>query len=129
MAWVRALPSCPSPTNQRAELTATVLAIQIARHRFKKWDIRVRLHVVIESDLKYAMNCMNIWVNKWCSNGWTNAAGYRVANRDLLEDALYWEDKLLRSTTIAYTWIPRSMNECADRQCNIELDSLQKDIR
>jgi ribonuclease HI len=67
---------------------------------------------------------MNIWVNKWRSNGWTNAAGYEVASRDLLEDALYSEDKLLRSTTMAYTGIPRSMNECADRHCNIKLDSL-----
>ena len=124
-AWVAALPSWPPPTNQRAELTAIILALRVAISRHQKWDIRARLHVVVESDSRYAVNCMNTWLKKWRCNGWMNAAGCEVANRDVLEDALHWESELPDGTTVVYQWIPRSMNERADRHCNMELDSLQ----
>jgi ribonuclease HI len=37
------------------------------------------LHSIF-SDSRYAVNCMNKWVYKWASNGWTNARGDEVAN-------------------------------------------------
>ena len=66
-------------TNQRAELTALHRALEIVpRNR----------DVIIISDSKYAIDCVTIWFTNWRRNGWKNAAGKAVENRDIIENVL-----------------------------------------
>jgi ribonuclease HI len=56
----RILPPWPTPTNQRAELTAIILVLSCARKRYEELDVHAELHLVIETDSKYAIGCMNV---------------------------------------------------------------------
>ncbi|KIW99455.1 uncharacterized protein Z518_11194 [Rhinocladiella mackenziei CBS 650.93] len=62
-------------TNQRAELTAILRALDITpRHR----------EVTIYTDSKYAIDCVTNWYRTWRKNGWVNAKGKPVENKDLI---------------------------------------------
>jgi ribonuclease HI len=64
-------------TNQRAELTAILRALDIApRHR----------DVTIYTDSKYAISCVTEWYKNWVKNKWTNSKGKPVENKDLIVD-------------------------------------------
>lgn len=64
-------------TNQRAELTAIIRALDIAPKDRK---------LVILSDSNYAIKCTNEWYQKWrVENKWVTAAGKPVENRDLIQ--------------------------------------------
>ncbi|EHK49259.1 uncharacterized protein TrAtP1_000115 [Trichoderma atroviride] len=121
-AWTRSLPSYPAPTNQRAELTGIIIALEQALERYHELDSDPYLDITIYSDSKYAVNCMTTWIKKWLRNGWTNAAGYEVANRDLIEEAFDLGDRLKREGDVNYVWIPREKNEYADELCNEDMD-------
>ncbi|KAF3919884.1 hypothetical protein ABW21_db0204756 [Orbilia brochopaga] len=69
----------PKATNNRAELSAILRAIEIApKHR----------EILIFTDSKYAIQCVTEWFQKWRSNGWQTAAGRPVENQDLIEEIL-----------------------------------------
>ena len=69
----------PRQTNQRAELTAIQRAIEIApRNR----------NITIYSDSHYAIQCVTVWCINWRRNGWKNASGKAVENKDLIENVL-----------------------------------------
>ncbi|KAI8935308.1 hypothetical protein NX059_007894 [Plenodomus lindquistii] len=125
LTWTKELPSDPTPTNQRAELNAIVLALEVALMRDKELDIHATLDVRIETDSKYAVGCMTTWMPKWESNGFVNAAGYEVANRDLLEQAVSLEQEIYaQNGEVTYSWISRSENTEADRHCNEVMDKM-----
>ncbi|KAK8200628.1 hypothetical protein M8818_005942 [Zalaria obscura] len=66
-------------TNQRAELTAILRALELApRDR----------PVTIYSDSSYAIKCVTEWFQKWRSNGWLNSSKKPVENKDLIEKVL-----------------------------------------
>lgn len=66
-------------TNQRAELTAILRALELSpRDR----------PITIYSDSSYAINCVTIWFQKWRTNGWVNASKKPVENKDLIEKVL-----------------------------------------
>ena len=66
-------------TSQRMELTAAIQALE-----YIKEVRRPSERVVIYSDSAYLINCCNQeWYTKWLKNGWVNAEGKNVANRDL----------------------------------------------
>ncbi|KAJ2712077.1 hypothetical protein H4R19_002940 [Coemansia spiralis] len=98
----------PRQTNQRAELTAIVRAIQIA-------DPTKALHICTDS--MYSIKCLSEWFPKWERQGWKTSAGTPVENRDLVEDAL----GLIRGRpgTVRFTHIRGHAgvpdNEAADR--------------
>ncbi|KAI1270110.1 ribonuclease H-like domain-containing protein [Xylariaceae sp. FL1019] len=116
------LPSNPSPTNQRAEITAISMALKWALEKYDEDNICARLNVIIKSDSKYAVNAMSDWIYKWSSNGWVNSAGYEVANRDLIQQASRLDDRVRELGSVRYEWIPREDNIDADRHCNDSLD-------
>jgi ribonuclease HI len=116
------LPSHPRPTNQRAEITAIIMALEQALEKLDELDTDPSLDVRIYSDPQYAVNCMNKWIYKWTKNDWTNAQGYEVANRDLLERAWYLDERVAEEGQVKYQWIPRSENQDADEYCNDALD-------
>ncbi|EPS40108.1 hypothetical protein H072_6065 [Dactylellina haptotyla CBS 200.50] len=69
----------PKATNNRAELSAILRAIEIApKHR----------EVLIFTDSKYAIQCVTDWFQKWRSNGWQTSAGKPVENQDIIEEIL-----------------------------------------
>src|ERR1700722_12779646 len=85
--WTRSLPLYPPPTNQRAEITAIILALEQALEKLEELDTNPHLDVKIYSDSRYAIGCMTNWIYKWTRNGWINATGNEVANRILTQGA------------------------------------------
>ena len=121
--WTKSLPSYPPPTNQRAEITAIIVALEQALEKYKELDSNPWLNVKIYSDSRYAVDCMTKWIYKWTKNGWINYAGRSVANRDLLEEASDLDDRLKEEGEVEYLWIPREDNKIADRLCNEDMDN------
>lgn len=62
-------------TNQRAELTAILRALEVAPRDRK---------IIILSDSQYAIKCCTEWFQKWRSNNWLNASNKPVENKDLV---------------------------------------------
>lgn len=56
------------------------------------------------------------------TNGWRNAAGDEVANRDLIEEANDLHCELKEEGVVDYIWIPRDENDVANDMCNRALD-------
>jgi ribonuclease HI len=121
-AWTKSLPRYPPPTNQRAEITAIILALEQALEKHEELDTNPSLNVKIYSDSRYAIGCMTNWIYKWARNGWINAAGNEVANRDLIQEASDLDDRLKETGDVEYIWIPREENQLADRLCNEDMD-------
>lgn len=121
-AWTKSLPLYPPPTNQRAEITAIILALEQALEKFEELDTNPYLDVKIYSDSRYAIGCMTNWIYKWTRNGWINAAGNEVANRDLIQEASHLDDRLKEEGDVEYIWISREENQLADRLCNENMD-------
>ena len=71
--WNRiiALTDDQAPTNNKAELTAAIKAIQRAREN----DLK---ELIIHSDSKYVVTGATEWVHKWMGNGWKTASGEQV---------------------------------------------------
>ncbi|KAH8598064.1 ribonuclease H-like domain-containing protein [Bisporella sp. PMI_857] len=123
--WTRRLPAYPRATNQRAEITAIIMALEQAQETWRGLDRNPRLKVRIHSDSRYAIGCMTEWIYKWRSNGWRNAAGREVANKDLIEEADELDTQLRDLGHVEYIWVPREENQLADRYCNKELDEME----
>jgi ribonuclease HI len=66
-------------TNQRAELTAILRALEVAPR-----DRRI----IIFSDSKYAINCVTEWFLKWREKNWINSSNKSVENKDLIQKIL-----------------------------------------
>jgi len=125
-AWTKRLPHWPRPTNQRAEMVAIILALDLALDRVRSLVHNgPEVQVSIYSDSRYAVNCMTAWVYKWSGNGWTNAAGREVANRDLIKRASDLDDELREVAEVEYEWISRDENQLADSYCNNVLDEME----
>lgn len=115
----------PLPTNQRAELSAIVLALEEAINQRGQLDTYPYMYVTIHTDSKYAHGCMTDWYRKWQRNGFINALGNEVANRDLIERALELESEILDHGKVFWEWIPRSDNTAADEAVNEVLDEME----
>ncbi|KAG8428725.1 hypothetical protein J3459_002462 [Metarhizium acridum] len=120
--WTRHLPMFPTPTNQRAEITAIIMALEKALEKYRELESNPYLDVKIYSDSRYAINCMTTWIYKWSRNGWRNAAGNEVANKDLIQEASLLDDELKEEGDVDYIWIPREENDIADSLCNQAMD-------
>jgi ribonuclease HI len=64
-------------TNQRAELTAIVRALDIAP---------LNRDVTIYTDSRYSINCVTNWYKSWVRNKWMTAKNKPVENKDLIMD-------------------------------------------
>lgn len=64
-------------TNQRAELTAILRALQIVK---RSQDIE------IITDSNYSINCSTVWYKGWMKNGWKTTSSGVVVNKDLVVD-------------------------------------------
>ncbi len=63
-------------TNQRAELTAVLRALQTAGKGQS---------VQIFTDSKYAISCVTEWYRGWIRNGWKTSLNEEVQNQDLIK--------------------------------------------
>lgn len=68
------------------------------------------------------MECMNTWIYRWSSNGWRNARGGEVVNRDLIEEAWQLHGMVEDEGDVSYAWIPREENLEADQAANEAMD-------
>lgn len=118
--------SDPKPTNQRAELWAAVVALRMARNMFANGNIDRHIkEVVIKSDSAYLVNSIVDRTCKWYENGYINARGVPVANRDLLEELDDLCDELVKIGIQPRFWhVPRRENMQADKLANAALDGI-----
>lgn len=124
--WAEALPEEPIPTNSRAELTAIILALSKAIERHRNLVRNPRLRLTVYSDSDYAVKCMNVWVQKWCRNGWRTAAGAEVKNKDLIQRALDLANELREKGSVRFFHIPREQNREADALCNSTMNEMER---
>ena len=66
-------------TNQRAELTAILRALEVAPRDRK---------IEIFTDSKYSISCITEWSIKWRLNNWINSSNKPVENKDLITKIL-----------------------------------------
>lgn len=76
--------------------------------------------MIIISDSKYAIDCVTTWFTTWRRNGWKNAAGKAVENKDIIENILTKiEERNGLSVRTDFEWIKghsgASGNEEADK--------------
>lgn len=102
----------PRQTNQRAELTAILRALQIVpRNR----------DVSIVTDSRYAIDCVTVWYINWRKNGWKTSAGKAVENKDLVESVLAKiEERNSLAVQTTFEWIKGHANHPG----NVEADKL-----
>ncbi|KAJ1719258.1 hypothetical protein LPJ53_005945, partial [Coemansia erecta] len=72
--------SGPRQTNQRAELTAIIRAMEQAPPQ-----PGATLHIITDS--QYSINCLTRWADAWERNGWRTSQGTAVENADLIKTA------------------------------------------
>ncbi len=68
--------SAENTSSQKMELTAIIRALEM---------LKSNCNVVIFSDSQYAINCINIWIDKWRKHGWKKNDGQPVANLELIQ--------------------------------------------
>jgi len=70
-------------------------------------------------------------LTKWQSNGWINAAGRPVANKELIQEAVQLEEELRGrkdGVSVRYEWVPREENKNADRFANERMDEMASQL-
>ncbi|KAI8321472.1 hypothetical protein GQ54DRAFT_261703 [Martensiomyces pterosporus] len=83
-------------TNQRAELTAIVRALEkVMEHEEKPLETGSAAlsgglvkRIVVYTDSMYSINCLTKWYRKWENNGWIRKEKGTVENADLIQRAL-----------------------------------------
>ena len=68
----------PRQTNQRAELTAVLKALEVVPE----------CNVTIVTDSQYTINCVTKWCKRWRQNGWKAQNGRAVENQDVIQEIL-----------------------------------------
>ncbi|KAJ7138533.1 putative ribonuclease H1 [Mycena crocata] len=125
------LPSYPRPTNQRAELTAVILALTAGLE--KQFGVCVNnLHqpffiLTVRTDSQYAVDCMK-WVYGRIRFGWFKSTGDKVENQDLIQKAHDMRCAIQRrfgGGKAIFNWISREKNQTADWLANKACDETE----
>ncbi|KAJ7039901.1 ribonuclease H1 [Mycena alexandri] len=127
------LPPSPKPTNQRAELTAIILALEEA---LRKQNITCATNprppffvLNVNTDSQYAVSCLTEWIFNWMHNGWLTTNYQPVQNADLIQEADSLRVTLEESFgggKVNFTWVPRAQNTDADRLANEGCDEAER---
>ncbi|KAF7525787.1 hypothetical protein G7054_g10962 [Neopestalotiopsis clavispora] len=84
-------------TNQRAELTAILRALQ---------KVSVDQDVQIHTDSKYSLNCITEWYRGWVAKGWKTQGGEDVKNKDLVQAIrAKIDDRDASGTKTLFQWV------------------------
>jgi len=101
--------SIPDTTNDRAELKAFLLALDIIKTKFNTKQI------IIYSDSRYVLDGVTIWLHNWKRNGWKRGNGKPVKNADLWKEVAIFP----RLSELTMKWVKghsgNKMNEMADK--------------
>ena len=73
----------PKITNQVAELTACILAIEAVINN--SGDCLSTEKIIIKTDSMYTINCIITWFEGWKKRGWKKADGNPVDNLELIK--------------------------------------------
>jgi ribonuclease HI len=73
----------PKITNQVAELTACILAIEAIINN--SGDYIPTEKIIIKTDSMYTINCITTWFEGWKKRGWKKADGKPVDNLELIK--------------------------------------------
>ena len=97
-------------TNQRAELTAILRALEIApRHR----------DVTIFSDSQYSIKCVTEWSINWRLNNWMTSARKPVENKDLVEQILAkMEERDALKVKTLFEWVKGHNHDAGNEQAD-----------
>lgn len=87
------------PTSQRAELAASIHALELAIEKQESLNNNVFMRVNIHTDSKYLHDFETDWFDRWEQNGWLNARGEPVANQNLMKEALRFEKIIVKCAT------------------------------
>ena len=119
----RSIDSHESPTNQRAELTALIMALEAAIERRGELYTNPWFNLIIKTDSKYVIGCLTDWLEKWEENGWLNSRGYPVSNQDLIKRAAKLQGNIEEvGGEVIFEYISREANQEADRLANFGCD-------
>lgn len=103
----------PVQTNQRAELTAFILALTYCAD-----NPTLSSSYIIYTDSKYCKDGYQSWLNNWIKRDWTNAKGQPVKNQDLWRQVLVLKEHL-EFVDVSVEWVKGHSknpgNEGADR--------------
>lgn len=93
-------------TNNVAELTAIAEVLDATA--------ALDVDLVIETDSRYAIDCVTNWIAGWRQRGWRTSAGKPVKNADLIRRI----DTALSGRTVRFVWVRghsgHRRNEAAD---------------
>lgn len=111
LSWaLERVPGYPITSN-RAELRAAHVSLGL-----RAWHGEGFKRVVIGTDSEYLVKGISEYVFKWQQNGWINARGAAVANKDLWLMLLDKIQQLAnRGTRVEFWLIPREQNQLADQ--------------
>ncbi|KIK47662.1 hypothetical protein CY34DRAFT_212831 [Suillus luteus UH-Slu-Lm8-n1] len=107
---------CPGDqTNNRAELIAIVRALETTPFSQRP--------LMIKTDSKYSIQCVESWLPKWSANGFRTATGQSVKNAELiryLAALLYARERAGPKVVFKHVrgHVGIEGNECADRLAN-----------
>ncbi|KAJ7054354.1 putative ribonuclease H1 [Mycena amicta] len=121
----RALTSCLPLLG--AELTALILALELAIGRRNQLQNNPFFMLNIFTDSQYAIDCLTKWIGTWEQNGWRTSTGEPVKNRDLIEEASDLVNNIdTNHGRATFQWIPRSENANADSAANEACDDAEQ---
>jgi ribonuclease HI len=84
-----------APTNQRAELSSAIRALENVVSNFNST-------IEIRSDSHYTIKSMTKWLKNWKKNGWKNSLGQEIKNKDLIQKL----DNLCQQHKVIWTYVP-----------------------
>ena len=93
----------PIQTNNRAELTALIRAIEVFYEGDIKHDTRTHndQKIVLYTDSQYCKNGIEKWMANWKRNGWQTAKKKPVKNKDLGQRL----DELINIHSVKLEWV------------------------
>ena len=97
-------------TNNRAELTAAIIALQQAK------TINISQYTVV-TDSKYVKDGISKWIKNWKNNSWKTESKKDVANKDL-----WFVFDNLNSDNVEWVWVEAHKGD----RGNLESDNLAK---
>lgn len=96
----------PLNTNNRAELTAAIIALE----RILYEDIRDNMYVVTDSTYVKDGLTNTSWLALWKKNGWLTTLGAPVKNKDLWQELSVLIEKL---PSVCWVWVPAAHKKAA----------------
>lgn len=101
-------------TNQIAELVAATYGLKTLMSNFPSSEYPNE-SVCIYTDSAYIVNCFkDKWYLKWEANGWLNANGKPVANKELWEELI----KLVRFYNVTFEKVKGHSSDTLNNRCD-----------